>query len=51
MFILATEALVMGFYDYPIFLLVCKAKAIVLPTFQDSGGLRNLGFLCLVFDL
>ena len=38
MFFLAAEALVLGFYDFPIFLLICKAEAIVLPTFQTSGG-------------
>ena len=35
MFFLATEAIVCGFYDFPICLLICKAEAIVLPTFQD----------------
>ena len=39
MFFLAAEALVLSFYDFPIFLLICKVEAIVLPTFQTSGGL------------
>ena len=51
MFFLAAEALVLGFYDFPIFLLICKAEAIVLPTFRDCGGLRELVFYVFVFDL
>ena len=38
MFLLAAEALILGFYDFPIFLLICKAEAIVLLTFQIRGG-------------
>ena len=38
MFFLVAEALVLNFYDFPVFLLICKAKVIVLPTFQISGG-------------
>ena len=48
MFFLAAEAMVFGFYDFPIFLLICKAEAIVLPTFQISGGPWQVGFLCFV---
>ena len=35
MVFLAAEAMVCGLYDLPIFLLICKAEAIVLPIFQD----------------
>ena len=38
MFFLAAEALVFWLYVLPICLLTCKAEAIVLPTFQLSGG-------------
>ena len=48
MFFLAAEALVLGFYDFPIFLLICKAEAIVLPTFQVGGGLKMLVFYVFV---
>ena len=37
-FFLAAGAQFVGFDDYPIFLLICKAEGIVLPTFEDSGG-------------
>ena len=37
----------LSFSDFPIFLLICKAVAIVLPTFQISGGLWNLVFYVL----
>ena len=33
-----------GFDDFPIFLLICKAEAIVLPTIQISGGTCYLVF-------
>ena len=38
MVFLAAETLVFELFDFPIFLLICKAEAIVLPTFQISGG-------------
>ena len=49
MFFLAAEALILGFYDFPIILLICKAEAIVLPTFQISGGLLDLVFYVWLF--
>ena len=46
MFFLAVEATVRGLNDFHKFVLICKAKAIVLLTFQISGGLWDFGFLC-----
>ena len=52
MFFLAAGAKFLGFDDFPIFLLICKAEAIVLPTFQISGGISRFRFFYVfVFDL
>ena len=51
MFFLAAGAQFVGFDDFPIFLLICKAEAIVLPTIQISSGLRSLVFYVFVLDL
>ena len=48
LFILEAEALVFGFDDFPIYFLIGKAKAFVLPTFQNSGGLDSW-FIMLLF--
>ena len=39
----------LGFDDFPIFILICKAEAIVLPTFQSSGGFGYLVFYVVLF--
>ena len=39
----------MGFDNFPIFSLICKAEAIVLPTFQIGGGFCYMVFYVFVF--
>ena len=42
---LAAGAIVGGFYDFPIYLLICKAEAIVLPSFRIAVDFDSWFFM------